>query len=81
MNLIRHLPRLASPSVFDNSAPPNRETGEVEPKHVLRMESGRIVKRLTPSEIPEWTRPIVLAAGETSETKSLTPTERTPGSG
>jgi predicted ABC-type ATPase len=64
-NLVRLLPKLASLSVYDNSAPPDPETAEVEPMLVLRMEARRIVERVPPDEVPEWAREIMRTAEET----------------
>lgn len=64
-NLVRLLPKLASLSVYDNSAPPDPPTGEVEPMLLLRMEAGRIVERVPSNEVPEWARMIMRAAEET----------------
>ncbi|MQA92208.1 MAG: ZTL protein [Gemmatimonas sp.] len=60
-NLIRLLPRLTSLRVFDNSAPPDPETGFVEPRLLLHTALGSIV-HVAPDPLPAWVRPIVEAA-------------------
>jgi predicted ABC-type ATPase len=61
-NLIRLLPKLSSVHVFDNSRPPDAKTGIVEPKSVLKMESGRIHEVARDEDIPQWAYGIVAAA-------------------
>ena len=61
-HLIEILPRLASLDVYDNSVetPPEQEPPLLVP--VLRMEDGVIVEMQAPTSVPEWAKPIVMAA-------------------
>lgn len=61
-NLVRLLPRLTSLHLYDNSAPPDAETGIVVPRPLLVLEVGRIVEIAPDPEIPEWATPIIAAA-------------------
>ncbi|HEX2202650.1 MAG TPA: hypothetical protein VHG91_05115 [Longimicrobium sp.] len=65
-NLVRLLPKLTTLRLFDNSAPPDAETGFVEPWLLLtltRAEDGRRVVEVTPdTNLPRWARGIVAAA-------------------
>lgn len=70
-NLTRLLPKLTSLSVYDNSAPPDLQTGEVEPVLLLHMEAGCIVERVPPDEVPEWAREIMCAAEETDRRQRI----------
>jgi predicted ABC-type ATPase len=60
-NLIRLLPKLASLHLFDNSAPPDR-IEMVEPRLLIRLESGRILEVAIDADIPQWARDIIAAA-------------------
>jgi predicted ABC-type ATPase len=61
-NLIRLLPGLSSLHLFDNSAPPDAETGFVEPRLLLKMEGRKIVEIAPDADIPYWAQQIVIAA-------------------
>jgi predicted ABC-type ATPase len=63
-NLIRLLPKLTSLHLFDNTAPPDPETGTVEPRLILKMESGRILEVARDAQIPPWASGIVAAKRE-----------------
>lgn len=60
-NLIRLLPRLASLRVYDNSEDNDPKQGARPlPKLILHMENGRIVA--SARSVPQWAKPIVMAA-------------------
>ena len=76
-NLVKILPRLSSLDVYDNSAetPPQQARPELRP--LLRMEDGKIVQLVPPASIPDWAKPIIMAAMK----NELGPTEPPPGMG
>lgn len=63
LNLIRLLPKLSRLRVFDNSreSDPRRQKLP-QPKLILEMNAGRIVKTCNLSTAPEWAKPILAAA-------------------
>lgn len=65
-NLIRLLPRLTELVVFDNSVQGDPEAGEApSPLIVLSMRDGRILATCPLPEVPEWAKPVFVAALET----------------
>jgi predicted ABC-type ATPase len=67
LNLIRLMPRLTELLVYDNSEEADPDTGgSPEPKFLLHMASGKIVKSCDLRSISEWAKPIVAAALKTS---------------
>lgn len=61
-NIIRLLPWLASLRLYDNSAEGDPATEGPRPKLVLSVEEGQVVYVLPMGEVPDWAKPIVLAA-------------------
>ncbi|CAN5853822.1 hypothetical protein BH11GEM2_BH11GEM2_35690 [soil metagenome] len=61
-HLIEVLPRLSSLDLYDNSieSPPEQARPELRP--LLRMEDGKIVYLDPPLSIPDWAKPVVMAA-------------------
>jgi len=63
LNLIRLLPRLTELLVYDNSNEADPDAGErPEPKLLLHMASGKMIRSCDLELIPEWAKPIVAAA-------------------
>lgn len=63
MNLIKLLPMLARLSVYDNSAEHDPHSGAApEPRLILRMRYGVIKETGALFEMPQWAKPIVMAA-------------------
>lgn len=70
INLIRLLPRLTELRVFDNSVEADPAAGSAPmPVLVLHMVTGIIVETCDLSKVPEWAKPIVAAALNSSETR------------
>ena len=68
LNLIRLLPRLTELRLHDNSADADPSTGAApEPRLLLHMLGGKIVRSGPLAQTPDWARPIVAAALKTSE--------------
>jgi len=66
-NLIRLMPRLTELLVYDNSDEADPDAGgRPEPKLLLHMASGKIVKSCDLQLIPEWAKPILAAALRTA---------------
>lgn len=63
-NLIRLLPRLTALHLYDNSEEGDPATGGPMPKLILHLDERRIVQVLPISEVPQWAKPIVIAATE-----------------
>jgi predicted ABC-type ATPase len=62
-NLIRLLPHLAELSVFDNSAEGDPPAGGApKPMLILYMLDGKIVETCDVTEVPQWAKPIFVAA-------------------
>ncbi len=61
-NLIHLLAKLASLRPYDNSAPPDPDTGDVEPLLILHVEESRVIECLENAAVPEWAREIVRTA-------------------
>lgn len=62
-NLIQLLPVLAELRVFDNSEEGDRAPGGIaDPKLILHALDGRIVETCQVSDVPDWAKPIFLAA-------------------
>ncbi len=67
LNLIRLMPRLTELLVYDNSEEADPAAGvRPEPKFLLHMASGKIVKSCDLHLIPEWAKPIAAAAIKTA---------------
>ncbi|HEX6367595.1 MAG TPA: zeta toxin family protein [Longimicrobium sp.] len=62
VNLIHLLPWLTSLRLYDNSDEGDPATVGPQPKLILHLEEGRIREVLPMSQVPQWARPIVLAA-------------------
>ena len=68
LNLIRLLPQLTEAWVYDNSYEADPHTGAVpRPRLLLHLARGKIVRLCDLATIPEWTKPVVLAALKTAE--------------
>jgi len=67
-NLIRLLPELTEVRVFDNSAEADPATGSAPmPLLILHMVHGRIVAMCNLAQVPDWAKPIVVAAMKSSQ--------------
>lgn len=65
LNLIQLLPRLTELRVYDNSEEADPDAGAApEPKLLLHMVRGKIVRTCRLAETPEWAKPILGAAME-----------------
>lgn len=65
-NLVRLLPRLSELRLFDNSAAGDPKVGiEPRPRLILSMRDGRIQETCDISEVPEWAKPVFVAAFRT----------------
>ena len=63
LNLIRLMPRLSELLVYDNSIEADPSTGAApEPKLILHMARGRVVKCCDLEAASKWTKPILAAA-------------------
>jgi predicted ABC-type ATPase len=63
INLIRLLPRLTELLVYDNTEEADPGTGRApEPRLILRMVRGRVRETCKMIRVPEWAKPIVMAA-------------------
>lgn len=62
VNLIHLLPWLTSLRLYDNSEEGDPATEGPRAKLILSLEEGRILDVLPMSEVPQWARPIVIAA-------------------
>jgi len=63
LNLIRLLPKLTELRVYDNSADGDPVTGGVpRPRLIVHVAGGSVRGRCALEEVPEWGKPIVLAA-------------------
>jgi predicted ABC-type ATPase len=62
VNLIHLLPWLTSLRLYDNSDEGDPATVGPQPKLILHLEEGRIREGLPMSQVPQWARPIVIAA-------------------
>jgi predicted ABC-type ATPase len=63
LNLIRLLPRLTELLVYDNSKEADPHTGAApEPRLILHLASGKIVAMCDPAIVPDWAKPVMLAA-------------------
>jgi predicted ABC-type ATPase len=62
-NLIRLLPHLTELKLYDNSQDYDLHRGEKPlPLLILHLRKGRVVDACTPSQVPDWAKPIVQAA-------------------
>jgi len=62
-NLIRLLPKLTELRVFDNSAEGDpKADGAPSPRLILAMLDGKIQETCAVAEVPEWAKPIFVAA-------------------
>lgn len=62
-NLIRLLPYLASLRVYDNSAEGDPKAGQrPKPLLLLHMVGGRMVTHVALDQVPQWAKPIMVAA-------------------
>ncbi|HEX4960757.1 MAG TPA: zeta toxin family protein [Thermoanaerobaculia bacterium] len=67
LNLVQLLPSLTALRVYDNSAPADPEAGGIPtPRLVLHLEGGRILGPEDLSQTPDWAKPIVAAALQSS---------------
>lgn len=63
LNLIRLLPRLTELLVYDNSEEADPHMGATpEPRPILHLASGKIVSMCDPAIVPDWAKPVMLAA-------------------
>lgn len=70
LNLLRLLPRLTELRLFDNTAESDALIRRwPEPKLLLQWHRGRIVRKYNLQQIPEWAKPILQAAIESSKKK------------
>ena len=70
LNLLRLLPRLTELRLFDNTAESDALMHRwPEPKLLLQWHRGRIVRKYKLRHMPEWAKPILQAAIESSENK------------
>ena len=70
LNLLHLLPRLAELRLFDNTAESDAPMHRwPEPKLLLQWHRGRIVRKHKLRQMPEWAKPILQAAIESSEKK------------
>jgi predicted ABC-type ATPase len=66
-NLIRLLPKLTELRVFDNSAENDPKKGQTpEPTFLLHWLRGRIISKYDLLQMPEWAKPILQAAIDSS---------------
>lgn len=64
-NLIRLLPHLGELRVFDNSLEADPRGGTApSPRLLLAMRDGRILHAVPPDEVPDWTKPVMMAAAK-----------------
>jgi predicted ABC-type ATPase len=69
-NLIKLIPNLTELKVFDNTAENDPKRGQTpEPKLLLHLLRGRIVRKYDLLQMPEWAKPIVQSAIESSKKK------------
>lgn len=61
-NLIHLLPSLTSLRLYDNSEEGDPATVGPQPKLILHLDEGQIVQVLPISKVPQWAKPIVIAA-------------------
>jgi len=70
LNLLRLLPRLTELRLFDNTAESDALMHRwPEPKLLLQWHRGRIVRKYKLRQMPEWAKPILQAAIESSKKK------------
>ena len=63
LNLIRLLPKLTELRVYDNSAEGDPISGAVpQPRLIVHVAEGSVRERCALEEVPNWAKPIVLAA-------------------
>jgi predicted ABC-type ATPase len=63
LNLIRLMPYLADLLVYDNSEEADPYKGkEPRPLPMLHLRHGKIVRSFDPARVPDWAKPIVMAA-------------------
>jgi predicted ABC-type ATPase len=62
-NLVRLLPHIAELRLLDNSAEGNPERGGApNPRLLLYALDGAILERCEPAEVPQWAKPVYMAA-------------------
>ncbi len=72
LNLIRLLPKLTEALVYDNSADADPYTGVApEPALLLHLVQGKVKSGCDPSLVPDWAKPIWMAAIKSSKTRTL----------
>ena len=70
LNLIRLLPTLTELRVYDNSAEADPHAGVApDPRLVLQMRSGKILRSSALPQTPAWAKPILAAAMKVSATR------------
>jgi predicted ABC-type ATPase len=63
LNLIRLLPRLTELLLYDNSHEADPHTGATpQPLLVLHLRRGRVLKTCDLAQVPDWAKPILMAA-------------------
>jgi predicted ABC-type ATPase len=63
LNLVRLLPRLTGLRVYDNSADGDPARGGTpQPRLILHVANGTVLETCAMEEVPDWTKPIVMAA-------------------
>jgi len=63
LNLIRLLPKLTELRVYDNSAEGDPKRGKVpRPRLIVHVIQGAVRERCALEDVPDWAKPIVLAA-------------------
>jgi len=68
LNLVRLLPQLSELVVYDNSRERDPDSNDApEPLLILRMRDGQMKELCKLSQVPQWAKPIVLAAMEESD--------------
>ena len=72
LNLVRLLPHLTELVVYDNSRERDPDLNDApEPLLILHVRDGRIKKLCKLSQVPQWAKPIVLAAMEEIDYEEL----------
>jgi predicted ABC-type ATPase len=70
LNLIRLLPKLTEVLVYDNSADADPHTGMApEPTLILHLVQGKVENSCDPALVPDWAKPIWMAAMKSFEAR------------
>jgi predicted ABC-type ATPase len=70
LNLIRLLPKLTEVLVYDNSADADPHTGVApEPTLILHLVRGKVKNSCDPTLVPDWAKPIWMAAMKSFEAR------------